>query len=220
MAVYGYPGDGVKGENEHTVTSANILQSGACTSERHPNCTYMMPGKFTNNAVGDVRAHLRDPVNLDYRPQPNSEYVIKGIGPYGKESMDHGGVYWIPGQQQRVASMPIPPNGTATAKCDADLMWLAGYGAVAHDVYLGTNQTAVATANTSSHEFLGEFKTPSNIVQLKELRQDTLYYWRVDSIMANGIGMESPGIILNAGPVWQFKCQKNWSNVPNSNDTV
>jgi len=57
MAVYGYPGDGVKGENEHTVTSANILQSGACTSERHPNCTYMIPGKFTNNAVGDVYVH-------------------------------------------------------------------------------------------------------------------------------------------------------------------
>ena len=206
MIVYGYPGDGVKGENEHTVTSANIVQAGACSGRRQPNCTFI-PGKFTNNAVGDVHAHLRDPANLDYRPQPNSEYVVKGIGPYGKESMDHGGVYWIPGQQQRVASMPIPPNGTTTAKCDADLMWLAGYGVVSHDVYLGTNRTAVAAANTSSPEFLGQFKMPSNIVEPKELLPETLYYWRVDALMANGIKRESLNSLLNVGTVWQFNCK-------------
>ena len=88
-------------------------------------CTYI-PGNFTDNAAGDVRKLLRDPDNLDFRPKQGSDLVAKGIGPYGQESIEHGGYYWIPGCQQLVASMPIPPDGTTTAKCDADLMWLAG----------------------------------------------------------------------------------------------
>ena len=40
--------------------------------------------------------------------------------------------------------MPIPANGTTTAKCDTDLMWLAAYGAQSHYVYFSTNETAVS----------------------------------------------------------------------------
>ena len=203
IILFGFPGSGMKGENEHTVTSSNIAQAGVCSSKQTQNCTYV-PGKFTNNAIGNVSTHLRDPDNLDYRPKLNSDYIIKGIGPYGKESMEHGGVYWIPGHQQTLASIPIPPNGTTTAKCDADLMWLAGYGATAHDVYFGTNQTAVARANHSSPEFLGQFKAPSNVVEPGKLQPETLYYWRVDSVQAN---MKS----LSTGCVWQFKCQATFN---------
>ena len=88
----------MKGENEHTVISSNIAQARVCSSKQQMNCTYI-PGKFANNAIGNVSTHLRDPDDLDYHPKPNTDYIIKGIGPYSKESMNHGGVYWIPGHQ-------------------------------------------------------------------------------------------------------------------------
>lgn len=82
----------------------------------------------------------------------------KNIGSYGKESMEHGGIYWIPGHLEAGTSVPIPPNGSETAKCNAHLMWLSGYGANAH-VYFGTSNIAVMNANTSS-SFKGQMEVP------------------------------------------------------------
>ena len=206
LGLLGYPGNGAKGEDAHTVTTGNILQHGACADFRNENCTFtQLPGTFTNNVKGDVQKSLRDPDNLDFRPVKGSDYLTKGIGPYGKESVSSGscnhdssvgGVYWIPGRQQLLASMPIPPNGTTTAKCDADLMWLAGYGAQSHYVYFGTNKTAIADADSASPTMVCELKAPANIVSLSgELKPGVTYYWRVDSSKEN------------KGQVWQFQCK-------------
>ena len=114
-------------------------------------------------------------------------------------SLSGGGVYWIPGRQQLLASMPIPPNGTTTAKCDADLMWLAGYGAQSHNVYFSTNKTAISTADPTSPMLICELKTPANVVTVPEqLKPGVTYYWRVDS--KNGAE--------NVGQMWQFQCKK------------
>ena len=175
------------------MTTGNILQHGACADFTDENCTSThLLGNFTNNVEGDVHKSLRDPDNLDFRPLKDSDYLAKGIGPYGKESMSStscshdpsvGGVYRIPGHQQLLASMPIPPNKTTTAKCDADLMWLAGYGAQSHDVYFGTNKTAIiANADLMSPVMVCELKSPANIVSLsEELKPAVTYYWLVDS---------------------------------------
>ena len=130
LMLLSYPGDGTKRENAHTISTGNILQQGACSGNTKGNCT-KVPGNFTNNAVGSVQKLLRDPDDLDYRPKQASDLVAKGIWSYRRESIEHGGYYWIPGHQQLVASMPIPTDDTTTAKCEsvADLMWLAGYGA-------------------------------------------------------------------------------------------
>ena len=208
LSLLGYPGNGAKGENEHTVTTGNILQHGACADFRDENCTFThLPGNFTNNVEGDVRKSLRDPDNLDFRPVKDSDYLTKGIGPYGKESMSSascshdssvGGVYWIPGRQQLQASMPIPPSGTTTAKCDADLMWLAGYSAQSHNVYFGTNKTAIADADSSSPMMVCELKSPANIVSLpEELKPGVTYYWRIDS----------KAEVESKGQLWQFQCK-------------
>ena len=210
LGLLGYPGKGSTGENMHTVTSDNILQHGACPDYREENCTYtQLPGNFTNNVVGDVRRFLRDPENLDFRPMKNTEILAEGIGPYGKESVFPGfcgddssssSVYWIPGRQQLLASMPIPPNGTTTAKCDADLMWLAGYGAQAHTVYFDANMTTVATADSTSPALICKLKTPANVVGLsKLLKSGTRYYWRVDS--------SKDAEVESKGHVWQFECK-------------
>jgi len=45
-----------------------------------------------------------------------------------------------------VATGPSPANGATDVAITADLSWTAGAGAVSHDVYFGTSQTAVDTA--------------------------------------------------------------------------
>ena len=198
LALLGYPGRGAKGENTHTVTTGNIFQHGACADYASSgNCTYI-PGDFTDNSKGDVRKLLRDPDNFDFRPTKDSDLLAKGIGPYGKESSTSGGTYWIPGRQQLVATMPIPPNGTTTVKCDADLMWLNGYGAQAHYVYFSANETAVSMAD--SQALITQLKAPANIVTpSNKLMPGTTYYWRIDSE-----DMDK----RYKGSVWQFECKK------------
>ena len=185
-------------ENSHTTVTSNIIENGACSGSVHSPCLGI-PGNFTNNVNDSAWAHLRDPDNLDFRPKPTSDYISKGIGPYGEESMKHGGVYWIPGRQLVTASMPIPPNGTVTAECDAHLMWLGGYNAISHDVYFGTKRRDVAQADTSSPEYKGNFKAPSNVVDPCLLASGTCYYWRVDAI-----GKDRH---VNVGVVWEFTCK-------------
>lgn len=206
LVLFGHPGSGRKKENEHTLTTRNILQNGACNTNKASKCAYI-PGNFTNNVIEDVRKLLRDPDNLDFRPKRGSDLITKDIGPYGQESMAFGGYYWIPGRQQLVAGMPIPPDGTTTAKCDADLMWLAGYGAESHDVYFGTDKTGIASANSTSHEsakyFYGQLKLPTNVVEagIFKFNPGTTYYWRVDARVPTKDS-------INVGPVWQFECKE------------
>ena len=198
LCLFGYPGDGAEGENSHTVTKGNMIQNGACSSIKTPQCQYKLPGDYVNNVKGDVRKVLRDPDNLDFRPQPDSDLASKGVGPYGKESMDHGGVYWIPGCQDIGSSMPIPPNGTDTAKCDLHLMWLSGYKAEKHDIYFGVSESSVESATTSSTEYKTTLDDPSNVFDPGPLKSSITYYWRVDSIRLS---------ITTKGSVWNFKCQ-------------
>ena len=200
MLMFGPPGSGAKQENKHTVVANNILQHGACSNGRVQPCPGN-PGNFSNNVNNSVAEYLRDPENLDFRPKPTSDYITKGIGPYGEESMREGGVYWIPGRQLLTASTPIPPNSTMTAKCDAHLMWLEGYNSDSHDVYFGTNKTAVIKATTMSPEFKGNFKSPSNIVDPGPLKSRVMYYWRVDATQGHSKHRNED--------VWQFSC---WSH--------
>ena len=189
--------DAYKGENEKTSTTSNMLQSGACSARSETTCKYPVPGQYTNNEVGSVREHLRDPDNFDFRPNSKSDLLSKGIGPYGKEITN--GTYWIPGRQDWSASTPIPPNGTIMAKCDLDLMWLAGYMADAHHVYFGSSKTAVSEANTSSDAFLGKFSMPVNVAAPKVgLTSGVEYFWRVDAVTG--------ATTVHAGAVWTFKC--------------
>ena len=142
---------------------------------------------------------MRDPDNLDFRPKLKSDLLVDGIGPYGKESTSHGGTYWIPGRLSVQASTPIPPNGTVTAKCDADLMWLAGYRADKHNLYLGTNRTAVemATGPTADVSF-DQLKVPANVVTPPgQLKPGVVYFWRVDALVGESVSM---------GDVWNFQC--------------
>ena len=195
--IEGYPGRGMVGENNDTSMADNILEHGACSEKLDDKCQYPVPGKFVDNMVGNIYQYLRDPANLDFRPKVDSS-AIKGLGPYGQESLTHGGTYWIPGRLALQASFPIPPNATTTAKCNADLMWLTGYKAESHDVYFGSNKTSVMAAmGPSSGTHLAQLSIPSNIASPGPLKAGSTYFWRVDAVSGGNV---------KKGNLWSFQC--------------
>ena len=90
---------------------------------------------------------------------------------------------------------PDPYDGAKWINLDTILTWSAGMTAQTHDVYLGTDQDAVADADNSSDEYKGNQEQTTfdpGVLQAK-----TTYYWRVDEI-------ESDGVTKHKGDLWQF----------------
>ena len=75
--------------------------------------------------------------------------------------------YWIPGRISARASQPIPPNCSTTAKPDADLIWLGGRDALAHEVYVGSDRDALAERDPVLLKQLQEaWGTPKEYIQV------------------------------------------------------
>jgi hypothetical protein len=142
---------------------------------------------------------LRDPVNLDFRPRDGSTLIDAGVivknvtGQVVGKAPDIGAyeagakLYWIPGRQTPQASTPIPPDGSKTARPDADLMFLEGYKAVKHVVYFGAAPDKLVRKVTL---------TDSNIFSPGVLKPAGKYCWRVDAIAPDGK--------VATGAVWRF----------------
>jgi len=91
-----------------------------------------------------------------------------------------------------VARQPNPESGAAGVSIDGPLTWRAGREAAEHNVYLSTDQAAVADS-----------ATPTMVVQQAEynpaaLILDTTYFWRVDEVNQ----AETPAVW--PGEVWSF----------------
>ncbi|WP_265594168.1 Ig-like domain-containing protein [Haloferula sp. BvORR071] len=100
----------------------------------------------------------------------------------------------------RIANTPSPADGNGHVDADAGTVNLAWSAALAgdtasHDVYLGTDRTAVAAATRASTLFLGNQTGTSRVVAASN--KHATYYWRVDEIDALGN--------VTAGPVWSFR---------------
>jgi len=75
------------------------------------------------------------------------------------------------------------------------LCWKAGPRTDYHDVYFGTDSTAVANAGINNFEYKGNQAKEDTDYNPGELARDTTYYWRIDEIGDGGI---------TTGPVWRF----------------
>lgn len=94
------------------------------------------------------------------------------------------------------ARTPKPANRDEhVADKDIVLQWDASKNAVAHQLYFGEDQNAVANANESSKEFKGKLTEKS--FALSNLYSKSTYYWRVDEVDAKGE--------VTLGNVWSFK---------------
>jgi len=191
----------INGRNYETVTRNNI--AGTLSGSRTKAAKeFPVPGivdhNWSSDVTGrDIRTQLRDPDNLDFRPQALSELVDSGIAlegytcPYVGSAPDIGPyeagspAYWIPGYQQTRASRPIPPDAATQVKRDADLMWLGAYRAQSHRVYWGSTDTGLQ--DTGPHK--------NNIYSPGALEPNVTYYWRVDAVV---------GDKTISGPLWSF----------------
>lgn len=86
------------------------------------------------------------------------------------------------------AQEPSPPDEGLFVAPDAVLNWLAGEGAIAHTVYFGTDEAAVANATEG-------IPAGDTAFDPGPLEPGATYYWRVD---------EFDGTETHEGPVWSF----------------
>ena len=87
------------------------------------------------------------------------------------------------------AAQPQPADGASYIGKDVNLSWLPGYGAISHNVYLGTNSNDVNNATIP----LAIIGTSNDAPEGIEFGQT--YYWRID---------ENNGSTIFKGTVWQF----------------
>ncbi len=90
---------------------------------------------------------------------------------------------------RRKADKPDPPDG-ADNVTTALLQWKAGYGAVFHDVYVGTNPALGPDEFMKREQFTMYWHQPGIV-------PGTTYYWRVDEV-------EADGTTIHTGDVWSF----------------
>ena len=94
-----------------------------------------------------------------------------------------------PGQ----ATNPSPHDGATRVSTNTDLVWTAGANTVSHDIYFGTDKTAITNADRKSSEYEGN-RTATGF-DPGQLTVDTTYYWRIDEV---GYGCTT------TGRVWGF----------------
>jgi len=99
------------------------------------------------------------------------------------------------------ARNPKPPHGATDVKHTPKLIWVAGDKAVKHNVYFGTDETAVAnatTASTSIYRGQQNLDATSYVPTEAPLQWNKTYYWRIDEVNA----VDPQG--LWKGGVWSF----------------
>jgi hypothetical protein len=140
-------------------------------------------GKAVNvNLVTDTSRWDQDRILSLYAQETN----VSGTGPTPLHILDY--------HVSNSAVLPSPANLSVPALPPASLTWTAGIEAVQHDVYFGTNPTAVESANLSSAEYRG--RVNSATFAPGALASETSYFWRIDSVDTSGA--------VSPGRVWSF----------------
>jgi len=130
---------------------------------------YSIVMEFYEN-TGDARAILY--WNTPYWLTP---YQPKQVIPQGAFSLP----LW--------ARNPKPTNGATNVKHTTKLVWVAGDNAAKHNVYFGTDATAVANATTASagiYRGQQDLKATSYVPTEAPLAWNSTYYWRIDEVNA------------------------------------
>lgn len=129
---------------------------------------------------------------------------IDEVGSHGTTQ----GIVWSFTTGAGQAALPIvPTNGATGVALSPTLTWNAGDGAVEHDVYLGTSQSAVQNATTGSPEFQTTLLLGTeSFAPGAPLEANTFYYWRIDEVTADDI--------VTQGAVWQFRTRTGKATNP------
>ena len=153
----------------------------------------------TNPTLGPAEYKPRQPAtwNMYFHQDP----LIPGATYYWRideveadGTTTHTGDVWSFTAAPLAAYNPSPSDGARNVTTDVVLSWEAGFTAVTHDVYFGTDETAVAdgTAGTFKANQQEKTYTPAGLVK------DTDYYWRIDEV-------EDDMTTKRTGAVWSFR---------------
>ncbi len=134
------------------------------------------------NLITDTSRWDQDRILSLYGQETN----VSGTGPTPLHILDY--------HVSSSAVLPSPANLSEVALPPASLTWSAGMEAVQHDVYFGTNRSAVESANLSSAEYRGRVSSPTFAPGV--LTSETSYFWRIDSVGSGGA--------VSTGRVWSF----------------
>jgi len=98
------------------------------------------------------------------------------------------------------ASNPSPANGAECVDRNTALTWSPGDGAMAHDVYFGTDYNNVNNATVGSPMGVYKGRQVSTTYSPGTLGDCTTYYWRIDEVNVP---------IIVKGDVWHFTTDGN-----------
>jgi hypothetical protein len=86
-----------------------------------------------------------------------------------------------------LAGNPMPANRATDIPTTPTLSWAAGNGATSHDVYFGTDATAVTNATRSNQQGVLKSQGQTGLTYAPStLTKNTTYYWRIDEWGAAG----------------------------------
>ena len=122
---------------------------------------------------------------------------ISSLSNYGGSSTGLSEVRFILAQPQ-YSGNPSPTDGAQGLGENIVLGWSKGDSAASHDVYLGTDYSAVADATSASAEYVGNFAVNVTSYDPGALGWGKTYYWRVDEVETGD--PENPW----KGNVWSF----------------
>jgi hypothetical protein len=111
------------------------------------------------------------------------------------ETTINTGEVWSFTIQPLSAYNPSPANGAKYVDIEVALAWSPGFTAESHDVYFGTDESAVANADNTSPEFKGN-RTELTL-EIDTLAYNTRYYWRIDELNNDAT--------MTMGEVWTFR---------------
>ncbi|MCP4258762.1 MAG: hypothetical protein GY774_14860, partial [Planctomycetes bacterium] len=138
--------------------------------------------------------------NADYsnEPVPNGGRI--NMGAYGGTSEASLSPSVQPSPLPDKASNPSPADGAIDVDLNNNLSWTAGFNAISHDVYFGTNRDAVAGADTSQSFTHGIYRGRQSATSYNPFEgfewSGGPYYWRIDEVSSEGI--------IVRGDVWTF----------------
>ncbi len=207
-----YPSNGVMGVNPNVVLS---WTAGDFAGDVNGHDVYFGTRRdYIEDAHSGWPLHSNVPVSPYYGRQDSSSFVpFDGIelGTIYYWRIDEvnesdpciwRGDIWSFTTASPEASGPSPASGVSVAfesgaSAAIELSWVAGLTAAdvdGHDVYFGTDESAVTDANRSNSLGVYMDTVTDPVYEVNELHLDTTYYWRIDEVNDPCIW---PGVVWN-----------------------
>jgi hypothetical protein len=163
-----------------------------------------------NQLLGDETFSPPDGVAGSLAPNTQFFWRIDELGIGGTRK----GTIWNFRTGPGKAVSPQPADGAEDVDPTTNLVWTAGAGASTHDVYLGTDESAVEMATLASTGIFRGNQGSTTFNPPTDLDANTAYYWRIDEVAADGV-------TRTTGDVWTFMTRlgKATDPVPANNAT-